>query len=254
LRNPAAEKQGKAANQSVRLLQDHSGVLWVASARDGLATVERDRNTLRYLALAPNVNSLLEPGVWAVHEDQHGVLWVGTGGHGLFSLDRDRRILRRYRHNPRNPESLSDDDVLTLFEDHEGSLWAGTAAGGTVKFPVQARPFHRYRGETDNSNGFDTVDVTSVFEDGRDVVWLGGKGVVSELDRKTGQTKVHILGATSANRSDADVLSIQEDRSGQLWFGTLGGGLTRFHPQTGRTKVYRHNPKDPNSLPHDSVF
>jgi PAS domain S-box-containing protein len=50
------------------------------------------------------------------------------------------------------------------------------------------------------------------------------------------------------------VISIVEDRSGFLWFGTYGGGLNRYDPRTGRFAVFRHDPGDPYSLSNDVVY
>ena len=50
------------------------------------------------------------------------------------------------------------------------------------------------------------------------------------------------------------MISIVEDRSGYLWFGTYGGGLNRYDPRTGRFAAFRHNPADPHSLSHDIVY
>ncbi len=50
------------------------------------------------------------------------------------------------------------------------------------------------------------------------------------------------------------MISIAEDRSGYLWFGTLGGGLNRYDRRSGRFKVYRHDPADASSLSHDNVL
>jgi ligand-binding sensor domain-containing protein len=49
------------------------------------------------------------------------------------------------------------------------------------------------------------------------------------------------------------VISIAEDHSGRLWFGTVGGGVNRLDRRSGRFKVFRHNPADPRSLSHDTV-
>jgi ligand-binding sensor domain-containing protein len=49
------------------------------------------------------------------------------------------------------------------------------------------------------------------------------------------------------------IISIVEDRSGYLWFGTVGAGLNRLDRRTGKFKVYRHEPADPHSLSHDTV-
>ena len=47
--------------------------------------------------------------------------------------------------------------------------------------------------------------------------------------------------------------SVYEDRAGDLWVGTNGGGLNKFDRNTGRFVRYQHDPEDPRSLNHDMV-
>jgi signal transduction histidine kinase/ligand-binding sensor domain-containing protein len=254
LRDPVAARAGRTANLSVRLLEDHSGDVWLASDRDGLAKVDRQNNKLIYFALNSGAGPGPEPGVRAIHEDQQHALWVGTNGGGLFKLDRDRKKFVRYRNNPSDPESLSTDRILALYEDHEGAMWAGTDGGGAVRFPIRPSPFHRYRQRPDSRNGPEANYVSSAFEDSRGSIWAGGKGIVNRIDRKTRQFSSYPVGGTRGGLSNADVLSIAEDGQGRLWFATWGGGLHRLDPRTGQWKAYRHNPNDPRSLSRDSVF
>jgi ligand-binding sensor domain-containing protein len=67
-------------NAYVRLLEDHSGTVWIVSARDGLAFVNRERTALTFLtpASGPDLNSAA-----AILEDRYGALWIGTE-HGLL--------------------------------------------------------------------------------------------------------------------------------------------------------------------------
>src|SRR5262249_37950758 len=182
LRDPAAARAGRTANLSVRILEDHSGVIWVASDRDGLAKVDRRDNKLIYFALASGADPGPGPGVRAIHEDQQHALWLGSNGGGLFKLDRDRKKFIRYRNDPRDPDSLSSDRVLALYEGHEGAIWVGTDGGGAVRFPVKLPPFHRYRQRL-GGRGLDTNYVSSAYQDSRGSIWVGGKGIVSRIDR-----------------------------------------------------------------------
>src|SRR6266404_505729 len=62
LRDAEARRTGRSANRSVSLSEDHSGVVWVASERDGLARIDRRNSRLTYFALADGADSELEPG------------------------------------------------------------------------------------------------------------------------------------------------------------------------------------------------
>ena len=249
LRDRAAESAGTSANPMVRLFQDHSGALWIASARDGLALVDRRKKRLQYFALATGSDPSFEPGVRTIYEDQQGALWVGTDGSGLFKLEPDRKKFVRYRNDPDDPESLSSDRVLALFEDQEGGIWAGTDGSGVVRFPSRPSPFRRY-GQSHSHTDY----VSSAYEDRRGNIWVGSKGAVNRIDRQTGRFTTYLLGGEQAGLSTSDVLSIVEDASGKLWFGAWGAGLHRFDPQTRAWRTYRHKADDPSSLGQDSVF
>jgi ligand-binding sensor domain-containing protein len=50
------------------------------------------------------------------------------------------------------------------------------------------------------------------------------------------------------------VYAIESDADGSVWFGTYGGGLYRYLPETDSFVHYRNNPDDPLSLAHDKVY
>lgn len=239
-------------NEAVHLVEDHEGVLWISSARDGVAMLDRQRLRLTYLALDPDLRASAQPGAWAIHEDRHGTLWLGTNGGGLFKLDRDRTRLVRYRSNPSNPDGLTSNQVLALFEDHEDGIWIGTGGGGVLRIPSRPIPFQRYPSEPGDPRSLGTEYVTSVFEDSHHIVWAGGEGAVNRIDRDASRFTLHKFEARGG--TTADLVSIAEDRTGQLWFGTRGAGLYRFDPKTGRSKVYRSDPANSSSLSSDDVF
>src|SRR5262249_31981418 len=101
-----------SSNETVRLFQDHAGVLWVVAASDGLAMVDRHSNNLTFFALDSGGDPKMDPGAYAIHEDRHGTLWVGTNGGGLLKLDGSRTRFVRYRNSPNDLYSLSADQVL----------------------------------------------------------------------------------------------------------------------------------------------
>lgn len=49
-------------------------------------------------------------------------------------------------------------------------------------------------------------------------------------------------------------MSIHEDRSGNLWLGTIQGGLDLFHPKTGTFTHILNRPDQPDSLSDNNVF
>ena len=231
LRNPL-QKPPTTGNPGVRLLEDHAGVVWVASARDGLAFVDRRRNCLTFLSLAQGREA--EPGAWALIEDRDGSLWAGTE-QGLLQLDDKRARLVRYRSDPADPESLPADWVLGLFEDREGGIWVGTANGGVVRTAANPLPFRRFRRGNGPGRSFRTDYVLFAYEDATGVVWEGTRGAINQLDLKTGRFIERTIG------QNTEVGAIAEDKSGRFWIGTFDGSLFRFDPISGHVAVYRQH-------------
>jgi ligand-binding sensor domain-containing protein/signal transduction histidine kinase len=230
LRNPL-QNPTSTGNPYVRLLEDHSGIVWIASARDGIAFVDRQRTKLTFLT--PASGSDLEPGAWAILEDRHGALWIGTE-HGLLQLDRDRERFVRYRNDPTDPSSLPSDWVLALFEDREDGIWVGTANAGVARLSEHTLPFRRYRRRPGTGGPVGPDYVFTAFEDSRGKIWAGTMGAINHIDLKTGRYTMQPIG------ENTEVSAITEDRSGQFWIGTIDGSLFRFNPATRHSVVYRH--------------
>jgi len=238
----------------IRLHEDHAGVLWVVlPTGSGLAVVDRRAGKFFYYAstLTTSGNTLFT-GVRTIREDEDGTLWLGTQSRGLLKLDRQRKVFVQYRNNPNDPSSISADRVDSLYEDHEGGLWEGTTGGGVNRSAIHPLPFQRYRFEHWNRHGSDLNVLSTVFDDSRGFLWIATIGALERIDRKTGQSMTYRM-AGGPGITNAYVTSIAEDHSGQLWFGTRGGGLHRYDARNGTFKVYRHNAADPHGLPSDAV-
>ena len=72
---------------------------------------------------------------------------------------------------------------------------------------------------------------------------------MTRIDGKTGRYSFFTETSSAPN---SYVISIVEDPSGYLWFGTYGG-LYRYDPRTGKFATFRHDPADSRSLSNDTV-
>ena len=242
LRNPL-QASPTIGNPYVRMLEDRSGTLWIASARDGLAFMTPGQSRLTFIAL--NSRAQPEPGVWAILEDHNEGIWIGSE-HGLFKLDHDREHLVRYRNNPADATALPADWVLALHEDREDGIWVGTADGGAARFSEDQVPFRRYRrADSDGDPGNDYIFTAYESSDGS--VWAGGKGKVYRIDLATGRYLVRPL------PEDTEVRAITEYPAGRLWLGLLDGGLYRLTPATGQSTIYKHGARNSQGCDNNEV-
>ena len=219
---------------SVKVLEDHAGMLWIVYlSGNGLASYERRTKRVTFYSFKdrePPATSL--SGAEGIHEDADGNLWLATRGSGLVKIDAGRRSAVRYRHSATAPDSISEDLLMSVFEDQEGNMWVGTATTGVNRFQRKPLPFTRYRHEPGNPQSLLRTSVTSLYADSQENIWVGGAFGVTRIDGTTGRYSFFTENRSAPN---SYVISIAEDPSGHLWFGTYGG-LYRHDPRTGSVR------------------
>jgi signal transduction histidine kinase/streptogramin lyase len=130
-------------------------------------------------------------------------------------------------------------------------MWAALGRMGLAHFGTKHALFKRLPRDPGNPNGKVERFVGALYGDRQGVLWLGTPDALNRIDRKAGRFTSYHLAAGPA--SVTDVITIREDRSGNLWIGTYAHGLLRFDRRTGRFRAYRHDPADPYSLSDDIV-
>lgn len=215
------------------LIQDvaigRGGSLWIGTESDGLYHLSGRR--LTHFGAA---RGLPNARIHALLVARDGALWVGTGG-GVCRLPRpfSRGDFDCYDARA----GLGSDSVYSLYQDREGSVWVGTDLGGLHQFK---------KGRLVTYPAPDAV--WSIWERRDHSFWLGTDNGLALL--KNGRIR-----SLSRPRALAGtrVLSVMEDRRGDLWAGTSAHGLVRTPSDSERqhdpTVVYTAK----NGLPDDRV-
>ena len=232
--------------------EDRYGVFWIFhDSPNALSVIDWKTNTLTHYSfqgLEGNDSALTV--IMAMAEDRNGALWLATHGAGLLKFDREHRRFIRFDNNPADPKSLPERNVENLFADKEGGIWAGLGRMGIIHFSAEPLPFKRIP-HLASSEGSTDPFVGAIYEDRQGILWVGTPEALDSIDRKTGQYVSYRR--TTGPATNTDVISIQEDASGNLWAGTYDHGLLRLDRRSGKFQTYRHNPADPYSLSSDIV-
>jgi signal transduction histidine kinase/ligand-binding sensor domain-containing protein len=226
------------------------------SIRDILSvTVPRDQrprdNDVRFDRISID-QGLSQSTVETILQDSKGFMWFGTED-GLNKYDGYSFTV--FRHDPRDPNSLSNNYVRCMLEDHTGMLWIGTWGGGLDRFDPQSGQFTHYRHDPADRHSVSHDNILSIHEDGVGVLWIGtGGGGLDQFDRETERFLHYSHNPHDARSlSDNTVLAIHQDRWGELWVGTLRGGLNLFDRANQDFVRYQNNPDDPRSLSSNHV-
>jgi signal transduction histidine kinase/ligand-binding sensor domain-containing protein/DNA-binding response OmpR family regulator len=222
------------------IAEDGAGRLWVGTRDATLHRFDPDTGRFaRYPVPAPpgpnGTRVRAADRIFDLLADREGFLWIALTGGGLVRFDPQTNAFSGYRHDPRNPRSLSHDDVSDIFQDRQGRLWIATDGGGLNRLDRATGTFVRYRHDPRNprSLGHDAVSV--IHEDPEGTLWIGTYGAgIDRFDPDTG-TFDHVTEAHGL--PDAIVYGIADGGDGSLFLST-NRGLCRFQPRTGAVEVF----------------
>jgi methyl-accepting chemotaxis protein/ligand-binding sensor domain-containing protein len=164
------------------------------------------------------------------------------------TLSLEARSLR-FRHLTAE-DGLSKSLVRALLQDSRGFMWLGTGKGLDRYDGYSFRVYERTRG---NPNSLVNNAITCLYEDSQKRIWAGTEGGLSLYRPGTddfvsfADPSVGDRDATAVAGLGPVIQSITGDRSGRLWICTETG-LVRFDPDTHQSKIFTHDPNDPESL------
>ena len=101
-------------------------------------------------------------------------------------------------------------------------------------------------------HGLSQSTVNAIVQDGQGFLWFGTQDGLNKYDGYSITVFKH-TGDDSLTISDNGIWSLCRDASGDVWIGTMRGGLSRLSLHTGVFTHFRHNPVDSLSLSEDNV-
>jgi ligand-binding sensor domain-containing protein len=265
-KNSVSDVNSISDNRIRALYLDPQNVLWVGTS-NGLNRFDFETQSFKRYFTADS-NGVIDPEVRTIEQDSEGNLWLGTGSGGITKLNPQDGTFGRYRHNPDNPNSLSNNSVLAIEASPDGRLWFGTLGGGLDHFDPASDSFEHYRHEPEKP-GLSSNFIMALHLDSLALLWIGTYGGgLNRLDTKSGDFSVYRHDPDRGNSIGSDrILGLFEDHGGTLWVGTLGGGLNHLirhdggagKSLNGATRPdfefvrYQNNPNNPSSLSNDIV-
>ncbi|MCE5232626.1 MAG: EAL domain-containing protein [Xanthomonadaceae bacterium] len=210
------------------------GRLAVATSR-GLFQFDPASGGARVYPMDAHASALAAVGVRALAVDRDGSLWLGLSGRGLLHV-RDGHVVRHYRHDPADPQSLASDIVVVLAQNHDGRVWAGTTDGLSLIDPASGtiRTFRENPGHPDSLSGRVVTDL-QVADDG--TLWVGTQSGLNRLvatDARGAHFRRYLV---SEGLPDPTVYCVLDDASGQLWISS-NLGISRLNPADGKVRSF----------------
>lgn len=249
----AVASAGKPLQGTVyALTQDRQGVLWIGTKGDGLVKAEKlGDNPLRYRLTryrydADDMYSLSNDNVYSVCEDHNGRLWVATFAGGINYLSTDeqgRTVFINHRNNLKGYPIDLCYKARVITSDNNGRLWVGTTAGALAfdenfRNPEDVK-FSRYMRVPSDESSLSNNDVHWIIATKNKELYLatfgGGLNKLATMD-VNGKGLFRSYTVEDGLPSDV-LLSIREDRHGNLWISTENG-VSKFIPSREKFENY----------------
>ncbi|SFE41913.1 ligand-binding sensor domain-containing protein [Thermoflexibacter ruber] len=220
---------GLVSNEIKSLFTDSEGFIWIGT-RNGLSRFD-GKNFKNYKHNPEDSLSISNNYIWHIHETADGLLWFGTKN-GLTVLNKKTNQFKTYYHQKNNSNSLIDNDIREILEDENGIIWLGTKDGLTA-FDRKKAQFTNYK----TPNPQDASKPNSIWAmclDKNKTLWIGTAQGLFIFDREKGD---FLLQPYRYRGKDNAFIELYEDKEGNLWASSNGGGVYLIPPSREREKV-----------------
>lgn len=208
------------------IYNDSKGNLWIARDHHGMEKIEFIEGKYRISPVSTGGDFKPESTVSSLLEDENGTLLLGTYKLGLYSYDES--VSKFHTEGFPNLDRLPDVNCMVAAQD--GSIWIGTDNSGLWRW----HPATNQRVQIPDNTTDTPYAITSLASSREGEIYIGkfAKGLFSIND---GQVRLHNTGS-EIDRSY--VWSMNFDKDGNLWIGTLGNGVFRYDPIRQLTEQY----------------
>ncbi|MGZ3844551.1 MAG: hybrid sensor histidine kinase/response regulator transcription factor [Flavisolibacter sp.] len=234
---------------------DKNGIYWLGMIGGGVN--KHDDNLNLFNIVQSNVfdkQGLNAPIVTSFAEYKDGKVYVGTDGGGLSLFDRKTRLFEQINIQSKRQSVDKRLVVLALEMTKKKKLFVGTFADGLFMLDPASGSYTQLMAGN-NSTDISSNNIFTIKEDSKGSIWVGTNG--EGIDVLTTEGKL-LKRYTPDPRFPGDVKlpingfirDIEEDKDGNMWIATHGGGIAVFHPVSQTFTVYNTTN---SKLPNDKI-
>jgi signal transduction histidine kinase/ligand-binding sensor domain-containing protein/DNA-binding response OmpR family regulator len=209
--------------------EDDKGIIWVGTDHGGVNLINKTTGEVSLLWHdEQDPQGLPQNTIRSIYRDDSDIIWLGTYKKGAcyyhesiykFTMITEKSVMP-FR------------DVNCFYEAPDGNLWLGTNGGGLLHFDRVQGKYTAYTHNPGNHHSPAGDVIVGLEPDPAGRLWIGY--YLAGMDCFDGKTFTHYTPGDSVGLTDSNVWVLRCDRSGNLWVGTLGGGLLVWDTRTGK--------------------
>lgn len=237
-----------------KMTEDADGRLWVCTEGGGLNCLDRDNNTFIHYRNRPgDANSIAHNNLKCIYYNkENNRLYIGTHTGGLSVFDLRSGRFHTLRHRKGDAGSLPN-DIVNEIQPYGGRLLVLTL-GGMASMDFDTETFAPIGASIQSPTPLPANAVYETFlADSHRRLWLAkSEGGIVCADLVTGKVKEYVPDVSDAGAiGKFKVVSIYEDRKGDVFFGSVGSGMFKYMPQS---DSFRKFGTDNHKLPADYCY
>ncbi len=267
-RLPSGELQSLSARSITSIFKDRQGTIWVSTYYGGVNYINPQTQRFRYYRVGKE--GQFYPMIEKFAEQDNERIWMGTIGYGrLLSFDPQTSQID---HFPIGRDTLPSIIKEVFYDKERACLWLGYTDNGLDKFDLKTKKVINYNhkiknlkivpygekfliGSSQNLLWFDPdrpendpvpfmdnnekPSVLSLLCDSRGLVWIGTRRGLMVYNAQNKRLKKYNNSARNNKSISGDIITaIIEDRDGNIWLVSMGGGLNRYVPQSDSFERY----------------
>ena len=207
------------------IFEDQQKNIWFGSFSTGLYKLSFQTKKIEHIFGPDKVS-----GINAITQDPSGNLWLSCEKY-IVEIDPQQPENILYHYPDGNKNSISNYSFV-LF-DHENNQWVGSFGEGVwYREPMDALFKRPDIFIEDLKSSLNTIYVLTMLLDTKNQLWIGtyGDGLF-KVDIAQSQLNQYLPEKHNPKTIQyKDILSIYEDHTGTIWFGTDGAGMNYYDP------------------------
>jgi ligand-binding sensor domain-containing protein len=272
-KHDAKDPHSISINWTRFMYEDSRGNLWIGTNGGGLDRFDRrSEKFIHFKHDSNNSNSICSNIILTMREHSNGELWIGTLN-GLSQLirtqispDSEQVTFINYKHDAKNPNSISHNVVYSIYEDKNKNLWFGMQQGCVDKFERALKQFSKIINGEDLDRFWSSINysfqpgiislIQHIQPDRPDLLTIGTKKYIVKYDVKNNIFINHykklndFLNKKIQSYINAYVLI----REGSVWLGCPGKGLYLLDIEKEQIINYKSDPENPESLSSNYIY
>lgn len=209
-----------------KAVEDKQTNLWLATYRE-IFFYDRQKNQFEFIETLDNA--------FDDHDKSHAIrqlilfdnqLLIATTN-GLYALDILTKKFRQLEHTPKPPINEDQNNVKALIINQANQLLVGTVEGFYQLDTELIK--NKDSSRTNSKTLLESLNIWTIIEK-QEFYWLATDQGLYRFFKNGDLELIFKYSDTKYNTSDDDIVTMLEDREGNLWFGSRGDGVFKWRP------------------------